>query len=131
VSADEKETSDQRIILNYGHTVGHAIESSTNYRHYLHGEAISIGMTVAANISAAIGLIDAIIVNKQTLLLEAFNLPTKAADLELDIIYSNMFRDKKIVNGKIRWVLLQDIGKTQLCDTVDENVVKQAIQLSL
>jgi 3-dehydroquinate synthase len=88
-------------------------------------------MTVAANISAAIGLIDAIIVNKQTLLLEAFNLPTKAADLELDIIYSNMFRDKKIVNGKIRWVLLQDIGKTQLCDTVDENVVKQAIQLSL
>ena len=131
VSADEKETSDQRIVLNYGHTVGHAIESSTNYRHYLHGEAISIGMTVAANISAAIGLIDATIVNKQTLLLEAFNLPTKATDLELDIIYSNMFRDKKIVNGKIRWVLLQDIGKTQLCDTVDENVVKQAIQLSL
>jgi len=131
VAADEKETSDQRIILNYGHTVGHAIEASTNYQGYLHGEAISIGMTVAANISAAIGLLDTAIVKKQTLLLEAFNLPTKAVHLELDALYSNMIRDKKIVNGKIRWVLLQDIGKTQICDTVDENVVKQAIQLSL
>tara|TARA_Y100000590_G_scaffold54821_1_gene57310 strand:+ start:7462 stop:9102 length:1641 start_codon:yes stop_codon:yes gene_type:complete len=131
VSADEKETSNQRIILNYGHTVGHAIEASTNYRDYLHGEAISIGMTVAANISAAIGLINTEIVKKQTLLLEAFNLPTKAPDLELDKIYSNMFRDKKIVNGKIQWILLQDIGKTQICDTVDENIVKKAIQLSL
>ena len=88
-------------------------------------------MTVAANISAAIGLINTEIVKKQTLLLEAFNLPTKAPDLELDKIYSNMFRDKKIVNGKIQWILLQDIGKTQICDTVDENIVKKAIQLSL
>ena len=49
----------------------------------------------------------------------------------MDKIYSNMFRDKKIVNGKIQWILLQDIGKTQICDTVDENIIKKAIQLSL
>ena len=81
VSPDERETLGVRILLNYGHTIGHALESSTCYCHFLHGEGVSVGMMGAARISQELGMIPQELVARQKRLLERFNLPIRAKGL--------------------------------------------------
>lgn len=126
VSQDEKEAG-LRAILNFGHTLGHAIEKETAYKVYDHGEAVAIGMVGAAKISQKLGMIDEKIVDDMEKLLTSMNLPIKAKNCDPEKIYADIFHDKKTINGTVNWVLLKDIGKVCLSKDVPANVVKEAI----
>ncbi len=127
VSADERE-SDIRAILNYGHTLGHAIESVTGYSAVLHGEAVAMGMVAVAEIGCALGFIDESLVRRHRRLIERFGLPTRApAGLRRAEILEAMSRDKKVVGGKQRWVLLESVGNPIVRDDVPAAIVADAI----
>src|SRR6185436_8707372 len=98
VSDDERETG-RRTLLNYGHTVGHAIEAVTGYSSYLHGEAISVGMRVAGLISAELGMLSADELARQQSLLRKFGLPETAPGLSLDAVLEATLLDKKVRAG--------------------------------
>jgi 3-dehydroquinate synthase len=117
VSQDEKEREGKRTILNYGHTIGHALEAATQYKRFLHGEAVAIGMMAAAKLSEQLGLLSSVAVERQQAVLQKFGLPTslktKRSNLRVSVagITEAMELDKKVKGKAIRWVLLEDIGK--------------------
>ena len=127
VGKDEKE-SNLRRILNFGHTIAHAVEEETGYKKYRHGEAVSIGMSAAAYISEELGKISASEVNRLKNLLERLNLMTYCEGCDADKMYAATFRDKKVLNGKINWVLPEKIGAVEITSDVPENVVKNALK---
>ena len=127
VSADEFETGDLRILLNYGHTVGHAIEKVSGYGTYLHGEAVAIGMMVAASIAERLGMIDTEIVDRQRRVLESYDLPVRATGLDVDELIDATKSDKKSRGGTIRWVLLEGLGKATTRRDVPDEIVREAI----
>ncbi len=126
VSQDEKE-SGLRAILNFGHTLGHAIEKETGYTRYNHGEAVAIGMVGAAIISAKLGRIPHSIVEDLKKMLTVMKLPQKAEGCQTENVYKDIFHDKKTVGGKVSWILLDDIGKVSIVKDVPEAIVKEAI----
>lgn len=109
VSADFKE-SFLREILNYGHTLAHAIEKDSNYQ-LRHGEAVSIGMCFVAELAAAKGFLDAAIVEKHYQILKALKLPTAYAANAWPELLKTMAIDKKVKNGALRFVAIESIGK--------------------
>lgn len=124
VASDELEQSGQRALLNLGHTFGHAIETGLGYGTWLHGEAVACGMLMAAKFSARLGWID----NKQTdkiySLLTKAQLPTEVPrELSADRLLELMALDKKVKDGKLRLVLLQDIGNAVLTDDFDATLL--------
>ncbi len=112
VTEDERETTGRRSILNYGHTVGHAIEAATAYGTYLHGEAVSVGMMAAAEIGRRMGITPPEVVERQRELLLRFRLPVAAPRLSPDALARAIALDKKTTGGAVKWVLLEDIGRT-------------------
>jgi len=126
VSTDEKENG-LRAILNFGHTIGHAIERETNYIKYNHGEAVGIGMVAAAFISVKMNLIENSILPAIEHILQLCQLPQKCSNCAADAIYNDLFHDKKTIGGKINWVLLDDIGQVHLDNNVPESIVREAI----
>jgi 3-dehydroquinate synthase len=110
VARDERER-DLRAILNFGHTFGHAIEAATGYDTYLHGEAVSLGMLIAADLSQRLGLIDSAVVARLRDLLARTGLPTKAPQIGAAKAYELMQMDKKVVSGALRLVLLEKLGR--------------------
>ena len=113
VEADEKEGG-YRAILNFGHTVGHAIETLTEYRRLLHGEAVGIGMMCAARLSRVIGTLSPADVDRLERLLRALGVPTQVpTDLGREQIALAIEADKKAAGGKISFVCLESIGRTR------------------
>jgi 3-dehydroquinate synthase len=113
VEKDERE-DDYRAVLNFGHTLGHALEAATAFRVFLHGEAVSIGMAKAAIISAQQGLCDALVVRRIHDLLEKSGLPTGIpTSLEPGRLIHGLELDKKSADGKIKFVLCEKIGRTR------------------
>lgn len=127
VSRDERE-SGLRKILNFGHTIAHAIEEETGYTKYSHGEAVATGMIGAALISQSLGYIDAEKVARLKNLIENLGMYTTCEGCNVEGIYRALFRDKKALGGKINWVLMKDFGKVELTDRVPENIVKEALR---
>jgi 3-dehydroquinate synthase len=127
VSEDERETLGRRTLLNYGHTVAHAIESTTGYTRFRHGEADGIGMTAAATISVRLGLLDPAAAERQRRVIERYSLPTKAEGLHREALLAAMSLDKKVQGTTIRWVLLEGIGRPVLRDDVPQDVVEAAL----
>jgi 3-dehydroquinate synthase len=127
VSEDERETTGRRTILNYGHTLAHAIESTTGYTRFRHGEADGIGMTAAAAISLGMGLLDPDVAERQRRVLERYGLPTNADKLDRSALLSAMALDKKVSGKTIRWVLLEGIGRPVLRDDVSDDIVQAAL----
>ena len=127
VSKDEFETGEDRIKLNYGHTVGHAIEKVSNFNSFLHGEAVSIGMMVAIKISEKIGMINQSSVIEQKNLLEDYSLPTSAENIDKQKIFEAIKMDKKNVDGRVKWILLDGLGKSKIVRGVDDKIVNEAI----
>jgi 3-dehydroquinate synthase len=128
VSKDEKE-GNLRAILNYGHTVGHAIESVTNYRLYNHGEAVGLGMVIAGAIAVDLNLWSAEEQAQQIALIAKTRLPqTLPADIDLDAIVAAMSTDKKVEAGKVRFILPTAIGAVTLSDRVTGDLVKQNLR---
>ncbi len=128
VSKDEKE-GNLRAILNYGHTVGHAIEAVTNYRLYNHGEAIALGMIIAGAIAIDLGLWSAEEQAQQIALITKARLPqTLPTDIDLDAIIAALSSDKKVEAGQVRFILPTAIGSVVLSDRVTADVVKQNLR---
>jgi len=123
VSQDEKEREGKRTILNYGHTIAHGLEAATQYNHFLHGEAVAIGMMGAARLSQRLGLLPVATVEHQRTILQEFGLPIGFSDLDLTEVTRAMELDKKTKEKAIRWVLLQDIGKTVIRGDVSQQDV--------
>ncbi len=128
VQEDERETSGRRAILNYGHTFAHAIESVTGYGTWLHGEAVAIGMHMAATLAEQLGRIDQATVNRQESLLNSLKLPTRMPAIDPRNLWDVMQHDKKVQHGKLRFILPSKIGHVELVDGVPESQVTDAIR---
>ena len=128
VETDERE-SGLRAILNLGHTFGHAIETALGYREWLHGEAVAVGMLMAADLSRhAQGLDPSVPERLRALLLRA-GLPVAApAGLDVDRLRQLMNVDKKARSGRIRLVLLRRLGEAMVTADVDEKSLNQSIR---
>ena len=130
VSADERELTGERALLNFGHTIGHAIERAGNYRDFLHGEAVSLGMVAASQISVRkAGLTE---VERERLIraLEAFELPTRLpSDFSREKITSAIRFDKKFARGEVRFVVIPAIGCARLVDNVTIADIETAVKL--
>jgi 3-dehydroquinate synthase len=127
VSLDEKETG-LRTILNYGHTIAHGLEAASGYDRFLHGEAVAIGMMGAAMISRRLGHISSEIVEKQKAVLEKFSLPINYTSIDYTKVLQAIELDKKVRDKKVRWVLLEDIGRTVVKNNVPQKLVSEVIE---
>ena len=127
VGEDERETSGRRAILNYGHTFAHAIEATAGYGKLLHGEAVAIGMQMAAKLAIEVGMCEPSLLARQTSLIEACHLPTDDESADAEKMLPVMKRDKKVAHGKLRFILPTNIGTVKLVGDVDEAAVIKAI----
>jgi 3-dehydroquinate synthase len=128
VQQDERETTGLREILNYGHTVGHAVESVTGYTRFSHGEAVSIGMVAAAKIARAMHLISPEVETRQKELLKSAGLPVGISGVEPGHISEAMQTDKKAIGGQARFIVPLAIGQVVVKDNVPANIVEQALR---
>lgn len=123
VIEDEKEQA-KRALLNLGHTFGHALENILGYGKLLHGQAVAIGMVLAANLSHKLGLIEQSDVQKIQDALQLFNLPTKLPENLQSIsaakILEAMYKDKKVIDGKLRLIVLKSIGQATIMEVEDK-----------
>src|ERR1700733_12549503 len=126
VARDEREHN-LRAILNFGHTFGHAIEAATSYETYLHGEAVALGMIIAADLSCRMGMIDAGVKERLRDLLARAGLPTEAPHIGAARAYELMQMDKKVLGGAIRLVLLEKLGRA----IVTDQYLKAALEATL
>jgi 3-dehydroquinate synthase len=128
VSQDERETLDVRILLNYGHTIGHALEACTAYGRFLHGEGVSIGMMGAARIAQELGMLSQSVVDRQRRLLERFGLPVRAEGVTVEQVLRPLALDKKVQGGANRWVLLEGMGKAVVRRDVPRELVAATVR---
>ncbi len=127
VSQDERE-SGLRAILNYGHTVGHAIETLTGYTRYLHGEAVSMGMLYEAEIARELGITTEDTVKEIEEILTSFGMPLKPDErLNPESMISAMAIDKKAVSGRLRFVLPKRVGEVVITEQVTEEVLRRVL----
>ncbi|MHB1236695.1 MAG: 3-dehydroquinate synthase [Gallionella sp.] len=127
VAADERE-SGERALLNLGHTFGHAIESGMGYGVWLHGEGVAAGTIMAADLSQRLGWIDAQDVARIRKLFERAGLPVIAPDLGTDKYLELMGLDKKVEGGKMRFVLLRQVGRAVVYGDVPPALLQQTLQ---
>lgn len=128
VEMDEHE-SGVRATLNLGHTFGHAIENAMGYGVWLHGEAVSTGMVMAANLSKLMGWLKEIEFNRIVTLLKEAKLPVDPPNISEDQYMQLMRMDKKVVDGKIRLVLQKGIGDSVITSDYDTNHLKSTLQI--
>jgi len=117
VAADERDLGQYRIFLNYGHTIGHALETATSYQ-LLHGDAVAIGMAFAAALAVRMGLADSEVEARQNRLLTRFHLPTRLPGVPLDRLLELVHRDKKVTGGAPRWILPVGLGRAVISQNV-------------
>lgn len=128
VAKDEKEGG-LRAILNYGHTIGHAVESLTGYRLVNHGEAVAIGMVAAGQIAVELGLWQKEDVERQNAIIQKAGLPTQLPNgVDIEGIIAALQLDKKVKAGKVRFVLPTQIGVVTVTDEVPSDVIRQVLQ---
>ncbi len=128
VAADEREAG-PRATLNYGHTLGHVVETLTGYTTYLHGEAVGLGMLLAGTIARRMGLWDADAEARQRALVAAAGLPLTLPPLDPEAVLSTLRSDKKVLQGLVRFVLPTAIGQVVVRDDVDEGTILEALRV--
>ena len=138
VARDEREEIGRadrlsRRLLNFGHTVGHALETATNYRRFRHGEAVGCGMLVAGEISKSLGLLAASELESLRRAVRLAGRLPRADDLDPDMIIRLLAADKKSVAGRIRWVLLERIGRGRVVggEHVPARLVRESLRAAL
>lgn len=138
VSGDEREAPDRRDhrsrrILNFGHTIGHALEAATNYRRFRHGEAVGHGMLVAGDISKNLGLLAAADLESLRHAVRLCGPLPSASDLDEGTVISFLGRDKKRVAGRLNWVLLERIGRARIVDgnEITPRLLRESIRAGL
>jgi 3-dehydroquinate synthetase len=129
VEADEHETTGERALLNFGHTVGHGIEAAAGYGRYLHGEAISLGIVAACVVSVRKAGLSSQHHEQIIARLRQFDLPVKLpAEITTDSIVAALKNDKKFSQGKIRFVLTSGIGSAFMSEDVTLADIEGAIE---
>jgi len=125
VERDERESGD-RMLLNYGHTVGHALEAAAGYSALLHGEAVAVGMRAAAEIAQRLNVLSAEAAQRQAQLLKALALPQSWSASPEDVL-NRLSLDKKRAGSRQRWVLADRVGAGRVHDDVPTEIARQAI----
>lgn len=129
VSEDEHDRTGRRALLNFGHTVGHAIEAALGYRGWLHGEAIAAGMLVEAEIGHTLGITSPEVVHRVYNAIAAANLPAYLPpDMSSDAILEHMQHDKKRTGDSLHMVLLEAIGKARVVPNISWQVVRETLE---
>jgi 3-dehydroquinate synthase len=128
VARDERESGPRRV-LNFGHTAGHAIEALTKYRRFRHGEAVGYGMLVAAEVAVSRRLLDIAERERLSSLIRQLGPLPSIADLSIDEMLTAMRRDKKVVDGKLHYVLSTAIGRHAIVDDVTEAELASALRV--
>ena len=127
VNQDEREGG-IRAVLNFGHTFGHAIERELGFGQWLHGEAVAVGMVIATRISVARGHVDVQVLDGLVHFLASFNLPTAPPpEMGLDDFMRAMQGDKKVQSGKIRFVLLEGLGRACVAADVEKSEIATSL----
>jgi 3-dehydroquinate synthase len=127
VSADEREAGPRRV-LNFGHTAGHALEAVTRYRRYQHGEAVAYGMLVAAELAARRGALADVDRRALADLIASLGPLPPVADVSAAQVLEAMKHDKKVVAGRLHFVLPTAVGATAIVDDVTEKEMKEALR---
>jgi len=130
VSADEREAG-QRAVLNFGHTFGHAIEAGAGYGAWLHGEAVATGMVMAAELSARAGTLSRGEAERVKALIGRAGLPVRGPNLGMGRYLELMQVDKKAAAGRVRFILLDGLGRATLRGDLDESLVRESIAAAL
>jgi len=127
VSKDELEQG-LRAILNYGHSIGHALESLTGYEKYKHGEAVAIGMVAEAFISYEAGLCEKKDVERIKTLIESFDLPTELPEIKPEKVLSALYYDKKVKDDKIKIILMKKPGSVVIRDDIPDEIILKSLK---
>ncbi len=127
VEQDEKDTRGIRMVLNYGHTIGHAVESAAGFK-YSHGEAVSIGMVCANDLACELGIFSRTEAKRIETLLSKIGLPVKIVNGKLADIIRFLKHDKKSIGGANRFVLPVKIGKTEIKSAIPPELVKKIVK---
>ena len=130
VTADEKE-SDLRRILNFGHTVGHALEAETEYQRFLHGEAVAFGMNAATELASFVGLLDSPAREAILRTVSLYGPIPSLQGIQAESLLRRLVSDKKTIQGKVHFVLPERIGQVRVMSGVPEDKVFRAIQAAL
>lgn len=128
VMSDEKETKGPRMILNLGHTIGHAIEALSEYKGITHGEAVAIGTIAAFKIASKMKMVDHDTVDRVKRLISAVNLPIFIKDMEADELITKLILDKKVRDGKIVFVLPRRIGSVVIRNDIPLKYVRESLK---
>lgn len=126
VEKDERETH-HRMILNFGHTLGHAIESLTGYSRFIHGEAVAIGMVRAAELSHSMGKCSKEVPRRLEALLKNLGLPVEMPELDPTAVIESLYHDKKTMDNKIKFILVKEIGSIEIVEQVPESEILKII----
>jgi 3-dehydroquinate synthase len=128
VGLDEREEKGIRTILNFGHTIGHAIEAAAGFKGYNHGEAIALGMLIASGISRKLGLTNDATAQRIENLIMAVGLPAKIKKISFAGIIKMHYHDKKFIGSQNRFVLIKGIGKTRIVKNIPLKIISQALK---
>src|SRR5207237_3095484 len=126
VERDERE-AELRHVLNYGHTIGHALEAAPGYTRYAHGEAVSLGIVAEARLARRLGVADDETTTRQERMLETLGLPVRAPSIDVEPIVSAMARDKKAKDGRVPFVLAPRIGAFRIVYDVPTTDIRAVI----
>jgi 3-dehydroquinate synthase len=127
VVAEDERDEGRRALLNYGHTVGHAVEAASGFR-AVHGRAVAQGMRAAARIAARSGLCGDELVGEQDELLAAFGLPGPLPRVDVESVLAALSRDKKARGGAALWVLPRELGRAEPGHAADPEIVRAAVE---
>ena len=127
VERDEQE-AELRWVLNYGHTVGHALEAATGFRRWAHGEAVSLGIAAEARLAERLGIGSAATTERQLRLLSAVGLPVDGLQVDPATVVEAMSRDKKGRDGRVPFVLAPEIGSFRIVPEVPSDIVLEVLK---
>lgn len=127
VSQDERDARGIRAQLNFGHTLGHALEAAGRYRRWTHGEAIAIGMCAAAQLSVELGRCPRGQMQRLVALLQAAGLPTRARGVSRAAVRRALAYDKKNLRGRPRWVLLRRLGRVVVSEAIPPTTLQRVV----
>ena len=127
IERDPEEKSELRFALNYGHTIGHALEAVTGFERWTHGEAVSLGIVAEARLARRLGLADEATVARQERLLGAVGLPVRAERLDVDAVLTAITHDKKARDGRVPFVLAPSLGAFRVVYDVPPAEVRAAV----
>lgn len=128
IVADDEREGGKRMLLNLGHTYGHAIEAEGGFSKYTHGEAVSIGLYGAMLLSEKVAGFSSGVTQRVCNLLGEFSLPIVAQGMDQESVYKNLWNDKKSLDDKLQWVLLKDLGDPFVEKDVDNDIVRKIVE---